>query len=58
MWTQVAWHSGKGVGRINEVPLHRAWLLRDGCRLRHANDLSVSPSHMANSAPYPQLDRK
>ena len=47
-WTIVvvaaAWHSGKIVGRINEVTLRRAWLVLGWVTVWQTNHLSISPS--------------
>ena len=52
---QVAvWHSGNGIGRINEVTVHRARLVLGWVTVfRQANHLGVKPATQTNSASYP-----
>jgi len=57
---QVAvWHSGNGIGRINEVTIRRAWLVLGWVTvLGQANHLGVKPATQTNSSSYPMRDGK
>jgi len=53
------WHNSSGGGRINEVTLCWSWLVLGWVTVfGQANHLGVYLASQANSAVYPQQDRK
>ena len=57
--THHAWPSGSLLISINKVILHQVWLVLGWVTIcRRVNHLGLWPANQANSAIYPQLDRK